>query len=164
MVFSLRYSPLSHSAQVYHATWWMAKYGGLTPKRHIAWSNARTVRLLDLGSLIKETRDLLSQHACQSTKKYVSKKTGRKGFSGSRFLKQTQILDLGVGNVFLFSLVISWIPIPWSLHPKYLSKVISLANTRKHDAQDISSSLCTPNRQVLRSLLQQQGVSCGGGC
>ena len=67
-------------------------YGGLTPKRHIAWSNARTVQLLDLGVLLKETRDRLSCHGCQSTKKYISK-TGRRGFSGSRFLKQTQILD-----------------------------------------------------------------------
>ena len=139
-------------------------YGGLTPKRHIAWSNARTVQLLDLGVLLKETRDRLSRHGCQSTKKYISK-TGRRGFSGSRFLKQTQILDWFEG----------WKGFPtfpkimdrygFSIQHNGLFQMKAPSPTApKHDAQDISASLCTPSRQVLQSLLQQQGVFTWGVC
>lgn len=86
--------------KVYQASWWMAHYGGLTPKRHIAYSNAKTVQLLDLGTLVKEVRQKLSKHAYQSTRSYKSK--GRKVFSGSPFLKQTQKLGC---TFLLFSFV-----------------------------------------------------------
>ena len=68
----------------------MALYGGLTPKRHIAFSNAKTIQILDLGKLLKEARQRLSKHGYQSTRSYNS--NGRKVFSGTRFLKQTQML------------------------------------------------------------------------
>ena len=71
----------------------MASYGGLTPKRHIAWSNAATVEVLDLGTLLKEHRQKLSRHGQQSTRTYKSR-SGKKRFHGTRFLKQTQILGL----------------------------------------------------------------------
>ena len=77
--------------EVYEARWWMALFGSITPKRHVAWSNARTVKLLDLGVLVKEIRDTLRKHSRQTTKKSVSK-NGKKGFSGTGFLKATQIL------------------------------------------------------------------------
>ena len=77
--------------KVYQAAWWMASYGGLTPKRHIAYSNSPAVQVLDLGTLLKAVRDRLSKHTCQSSKTYVSK-NGRKRFAGTKFLKRTQML------------------------------------------------------------------------
>jgi|Cyp1metagenome_2_1107374.scaffolds.fasta_scaffold02216_14 hypothetical protein len=70
----------------------MALYGGLTPKRHIAYSNTKTIQLLDLGVLLKEVREKLSKHGCQSTRSYQNK--GKKVFAGTQFLKQTQILGI----------------------------------------------------------------------
>ena len=77
----------------------MAHFGAITPKRHVAWANARTVQLLDMGILAKETQQKLSQHERQSTKKYVNRK-GKKAYAGTRFLKGTQNL---VKNTFGFS-------------------------------------------------------------
>ncbi|CAL1140558.1 unnamed protein product [Cladocopium goreaui] len=74
--------------KVFQASWWMALYGGLTPKRHIAYSNTKTIQLLDLGVLLKEVREKLSKHGCQSTRSYQNK--GKKVFAGTQFLKQTQ--------------------------------------------------------------------------
>ena len=79
--------------KVYQSAWWMASYGGLTPKRHIAYANTTAVKLLDLGTLLKEVRERLSKHRCQSSKTYTSK-AGKKRFAGSRFLKQTQMLGV----------------------------------------------------------------------
>ena len=76
--------------QVFMASWWMALYGSLTPKRHVAYSNAATVRGLDLGVLRKHKREKLSKHKCKSSRTYKNKR-GRKVFCGTRFLKQTQI-------------------------------------------------------------------------
>ena len=78
--------------KVFEARWWMALFGSITPKRHVAWSNAKTVALLDLGVLAKDIRKKLSQHSRQSTKKTVSKR-GKRQFAGTRFLKGTQILN-----------------------------------------------------------------------
>ena len=80
--------------KVFQASWWMALYGGLTPKRHIAYSNARTVQTLDLGVLLKEVSRKLSNHKYQSTRSYKSKgQKSKKVFSGSAYLKQTQLLS-----------------------------------------------------------------------
>ncbi|CAK8985845.1 unnamed protein product [Durusdinium trenchii] len=40
--------------KVYSASWWMGLYNALTPKRHIAFSNATAVKLLDLGTMSRE--------------------------------------------------------------------------------------------------------------
>lgn len=66
-------------------------FGGLTPKRHVAWSNSRSVKLLDLGVLAKVIRDKLAKHAQQSTRKYTNGR-GKRAFVGTKFLKNTQIL------------------------------------------------------------------------
>ena len=115
-------------------------YGGLTPKRHIAWSNARTVQLLDLGVLLKETRDRLSRHGCtMSTKKYISK-TGRRGFSGSRFLKQTQSLDWFEGwkGFPTFPKIMDRYGFSIQHNGPFQMKAPS-PTAPKHDAQDISA-------------------------
>lgn len=77
--------------KVYQAAWWMGSYGAPTPKRHIAYSNAPSVQLLDLGSLVKEVRKRLSKHNQQSSRTYVSR-DGKQRFVGTRFLKRTQTL------------------------------------------------------------------------
>ncbi|CAL1131372.1 unnamed protein product [Cladocopium goreaui] len=75
--------------RVYEARWWMAMFGSLTPKRHVAWSNSRSVKLLDLGVLAKVIRDKLAKHAQQSTRKYTNGR-GKRAFVGTKFLKNTQ--------------------------------------------------------------------------
>ena len=71
-------------AQVFQAAWWMQLYGSLTPKRHVAWCNAPTVKVLDLGVLAKETKERLSAGARKSAKTYRNKR-GKKAFCGTRF-------------------------------------------------------------------------------
>jgi len=88
--------------KVFEAYWWMAMYGGLTPKRHIAYSNSRTVANFNLGTLVKRAREALSKHAYKSSKTYKSKSSGKKSFAGSRFLKQTQRPGFNLDNGFLF--------------------------------------------------------------
>ncbi len=78
----------------------MGLYGSLTPKRHIAYCNAKTVQLLDLGTLLKEHREQLSNHAYKSTKKYKSKGGNKTVFAGTRFLKQTQNLGTWILSPF----------------------------------------------------------------
>ncbi|CAK8995911.1 Uncharacterized protein SCF082_LOCUS4565 [Durusdinium trenchii] len=48
--------------KVYSASWWMGLYNALTPKRHIAFSNATAVKLLDLGTMSREAMNKLSRH------------------------------------------------------------------------------------------------------
>jgi len=79
-------------AQVFQAAWWMQLYGSLTPKRHVAWCNAPTVKVLDLGVLAKETKERLSAGARKSAKTYRNKR-GKKAFCGTRFLRSTQKLE-----------------------------------------------------------------------
>ena len=78
-------------------------YGGLTPKRHIAYSNSRTVANFNLGTLVKRAREALSKHAYKSSKTYKSKSSGKKSFCGSRFLKQTQRHGFNLDNVFFYA-------------------------------------------------------------
>ena len=77
--------------QVYASTWWMGLYGGASPKRQIAWSNARTVRCLDLGVLCAKLRKKLSNTTQKTSRSYINKQ-GKKGFHGTAFLKSSQKL------------------------------------------------------------------------
>ena len=72
--------------KVFEARWWACMYGAGTAKRHIAWSNSRTVQLLDLGKMIKA---LHAKKAFNSTRKYKSR-TGKVSWCGSALLKSTQ--------------------------------------------------------------------------
>lgn len=49
----LRFCGLFH----WSACWWQRHYGGLTPKRHKAWSNSPVVALLNRGVLTKKERE-----------------------------------------------------------------------------------------------------------
>lgn len=77
--------------QVWQTAWWMALYGGLTPKRHLAYSNSSRIGALNLGTLAKSRMQELSGHAYTASKTYKTR-TGKKGFQGSKHLKQTQSL------------------------------------------------------------------------
>lgn len=66
-------------------------YGAPTWKRHIAWSNAPTVRLLDKETLTKKHRRLISKFGVKSATTYKNKQ-GKKAFAGSKHLKSTQRL------------------------------------------------------------------------
>ena len=70
----------------------MQLYGSIYPKRHIAWSNAPTVRVLDLGVLAKKVKEMLSAKSRKSSKTYKNKK-GEKAFCGTRHLRDTQKLE-----------------------------------------------------------------------
>ena len=76
-------------------------YGGLTPTRHLAYSIAKCVSCLNLGTLVEKAREALSKHAYQSATKYASKSTGKRAFAGSKFFKQTQ--NLGLTCCYMFS-------------------------------------------------------------
>lgn len=72
--------------QVFEARWWACMYGAPTAKRHVGWSNCRTVKLLDLGRMIKKIHN--QKGGIKSTKTYRNRR-GKKSFSGSKFLKST---------------------------------------------------------------------------
>jgi hypothetical protein len=84
--------PTACIAQVYESAWWMMLYGSITPKRHIAWSNARTVKVLDLSRLLREVKERMSSKVRKSSKTYRNRRGG-KSFVGTRHLRATQILE-----------------------------------------------------------------------
>ncbi|CAL1159177.1 unnamed protein product [Cladocopium goreaui] len=73
--------------KVFQAAWWMGLYKHVSPKRHVAWSNAPTVQCLDLGHM---TRAMQKKATSQPTARSYRNKRGEKKFHGTRFLKGTQ--------------------------------------------------------------------------
>ena len=69
----------------------MGLYKHVSPKRHVAWSNAPTVQCLDLGHM---TRAMQKKATSQPTARSYRNKRGEKKFHGTRFLKGTQTFDL----------------------------------------------------------------------
>lgn len=78
--------------QVYQALWWMGHYGSLTMKRHIAWSNCRTVKCFDLGVMCKAYQQKHFRHGAKSARTYTNKK-GKPAYHGTKYLKGTQTLS-----------------------------------------------------------------------
>ena len=72
----------------WRASWWMFNSGGMSPKRHIAWSNSPRIGLLDTGSLVgwKKGRNA----GAETTKSYVDK-AGKRCYAGTKHLEETQI-------------------------------------------------------------------------
>lgn len=62
-------------------------------KRHIAWSNCKTVECLNLGVMTREMQRRLFAHAPKSAKTYKSR-DGKTSYVGTKFLKHTQTLVL----------------------------------------------------------------------
>ena len=79
-------------------------YGAPTWKRHIAWSNAPTVRLLDKGTLTQKHRKLISKFGVKSANTYTNKQ-GKKSFAGSKALKSTQSLGCTILAVHVCAVV-----------------------------------------------------------
>jgi hypothetical protein len=83
--------PTACIAQVYESAWWMMLYGSITPKRHIAWSNARTVKVLDLSRLLREVKERMSSKVRKSSKTYRNRRGGMLAHATyvlHRYLKQ----------------------------------------------------------------------------
>ncbi len=85
---------------MYEAKWWAGLYGSPTWKRHIGWSNCRTVQCLDSGVLTAAHKKIIAKKGVKSTRQYVNK-TGKKGFCGSKLLKSTGKLGFFVGKPLL---------------------------------------------------------------
>ena len=62
-------------------------------KRHIAWSNCKSVECLNLGVMTREMQRRLFAHAPKSAKSYRSR-DGKKSYVGTKFLKHTQTFVL----------------------------------------------------------------------
>lgn len=113
--------------QTYLVYWWMQHFGGLTAKRHLGISNAETVGDFDFGKICKSTRKKLANSSAKSSVTYRSK-SGKKAFSGSKFLKSTGWGAEFKRMIFIFqslNLACSWVSPPWW----------------HHVAQDVSTSL-----------------------
>lgn len=78
--------------EIYQVTWWMGHFGSLTMKRHIAWSNCRTVACFDLGVMAKEYQERNFRHGAKSARSYRNKQ-GKKAYHGTKYLKGTQTLS-----------------------------------------------------------------------
>ncbi|CAK9008773.1 unnamed protein product [Durusdinium trenchii] len=72
--------------QVWSASWWMAHYYSVFPKRHIAWGNSQTIGKLDLGVLCRAYQKKLASLGKRSAKTYRSG-DGKKRFVGTVHLK-----------------------------------------------------------------------------
>ena len=83
-------------AQVYCSKWWMAAYGGKTPKRHLMYSNSKAIGQFDLGKLCFDYKNPeYEKH--RTTKKKVTNKNGKRkvAFQGvKKKLKASQFLGL----------------------------------------------------------------------
>ena len=100
--------------QTYLVYWWMQHFGGLTAKRHLGISNAETVGDFDFGKICKSTRKKLANSSAKSSVTYRSK-SGKKAFSGSKFLKSTGWGAEFKRMIFIFqslNLACSWVSPP----------------------------------------------------
>ena len=81
-------------SKVHRSTWWMALYGGPTPKRHLAYSNSPAISRLDLGRLQGWRKKLADDEAAgikpvKLVTKYIDKH-GRQRYKGSSALKGSE--------------------------------------------------------------------------
>ena len=76
------------SWKVWSVGWWMAHYLSRFPKRHIAWSNSKEIRRLDMGVLCREYQRMLTSQGVKSATTYVS--GGKRRFVGTKHLKQSE--------------------------------------------------------------------------
>lgn len=80
--------------QVFRTRWWMGAYGSTTPKRHVGYSNAKSIGLLNLGTL---KWDYSSAKYQQNKTTKRSTKGQKKQFTGvKKTLKASQKLGCAV--------------------------------------------------------------------
>ena len=65
-------------------------YGSATAKRHVAWSNSRTVQLLDLGHMVKSKY----QHKGVKSSRTYTNRQGKKDFLVQNISNQLGSLNL----------------------------------------------------------------------
>ena len=68
-------------------------------KRHIGWSNCRTVECLNLGKMARDFQEKHFRHGAKSARTYRNKR-GQKAFHGTSVLRGTQILSGNKVNKF----------------------------------------------------------------
>lgn len=73
--------------KIYRQSFWMGCWGHWSPKRSIIWSNNPVIRAFTTHGLAKRKNE---EAGPPTTVRYVSKKTGKSGYSGSRHLKSTE--------------------------------------------------------------------------
>lgn len=94
------------TSEAHRVTWWMAHYGGPTPKRHVAYSNSHAIGLLDLGRLKgwsqkQKAKKKAGLETVTTVVKYIDKQ-GRQRYKGSKALKfsesETHLWETKAGN------------------------------------------------------------------
>ena len=74
--------------KVWKIKWFMGKYGAKTPKPHLGFANVSNIGKLYNGKLTK--REMKDMKAKTSTTRVYLNKLGKKCWSGTRALKQSQ--------------------------------------------------------------------------
>lgn len=80
---------------IYQQAFWMSCWGHPNPKRTVLWSNSPVVRVF--------TTPKVAFAKCQgppTVDRYVSKRSGKTGYKGSKHLKKTEYL-VGIGGLLL---------------------------------------------------------------
>ena len=78
----------NHGLEVHEVRWWMCHYKAPTPKRHVGFSNSKTIKKIDKGKLQgwKPTNKTVTvQH-------YIDGK-GKRRYKGTTSLRAREILD-----------------------------------------------------------------------
>lgn len=117
-----------HGAEVHEVRWWMCHFKAPTPKRHVGFSNSKTIKKIDKGKLQgwkPANKTVTVQH-------YIDGK-GKCRYKGTASLRATEILDTYMLILIIQMWKLSYAVLPifsWSIfwwHQKSLSKVISRA-------------------------------------
>ena len=82
----------------YRQAFWMACWGHQNPKRTVLWSNNPAVVVFTTPKIARTPIK-----GPPTVNRYVSKRSGKSGYSGSRYLKKTEHLDLNL--LIVFSLI-----------------------------------------------------------
>lgn len=107
-------------SQVYRTSWWMGLYNSLTPKRHIGWSNAWIVKLLDCGRLTRSRAKRAGLGVAKSAVTYV--KDGKRKYHGTPLLRQT-----GLGPQLTFGIQQNAMHLPTHITTLFVLNVSSLS-------------------------------------
>ena len=77
--------------KVFKSAWWMAHYGSKTAKRHVSWRNSRFIWKFNAGKLNFKKWRQTADPAFSTLHRYRDA-SGRKRWTGSKKLKQTELL------------------------------------------------------------------------
>ena len=77
-----------HSFEVHEVRWWMCHYKAPTPKRHVGFSNSKTIKKIDKGKL----QGWKPANKTVTVEHYVDGK-GKRRYKGTSSLRATESLD-----------------------------------------------------------------------